>query len=130
MGWSLLVVALAAAVIAAISYFAPDEPARVEAPPARELAPEARDAHDFADAACVRLDLATQAIRVNGPAETVRKELAAARQLAAAALQRDARFTALSGGIAALAEALRRDEPSAAEVALKVSLKECEAAAT
>lgn len=125
--WILLIVVLAALVVAAISYFSPSTPPRVTAPPVRELAPDARDAHDLAAAACVRLDLATQAIRANGHAETVRRELAAARSLAAAALQRDARFIALSGGTAALDEAVRRDEGREAEIALKVTSKECAA---
>ena len=126
LGWTLLVVALAAGVIAAIFYFAPDEPARVNAPPARELAPEARNARDFADAACVRVDLATQAIRANASAATVRAELAAARRLASAALRRDARFTALSGGIAALDEAVRRNDADSASLGLTVVLNACE----
>ena len=129
LGWTLLVIALAVAVVGALAYLSPATPQRVTSPPARELAPEARDAHELAEAACLRVNLATQAIRANASAETVREELAAARSLAAAALRRDARFTALSGGVSALDEAVRRDEPRDAEVALKVTLRECEAAA-
>ena len=128
-GWALLVVVLAGAVVGAISYFSPAAPERVSAPPIDELAPEARDAFELADAACVRVGLATQAIRADGSADTVRRELAAARRLAAAALRRDPRFTALSGGLAALDEAVRRDEARDADVALKVALRECDKAA-
>lgn len=129
-GWTLLVFVLAAAVVGTIDYFGPAAPDRVTAPPVDELAPGARDAPEFAEAACVRVDLATQGIRADASAATVRAELAAARRLASAALRIDPRFTALSGGIAALDEAVRRDEPRDAEVALQVTLKECEAAAT
>ena len=130
LGWTLLVVVLAAAVVGALAYLRPAVPERVTSPPARDLAPEARDAHGLAEAACVRVDLATQAIRADSSAETVRNELAAARSLASAALRRDARFTALSGGVSALDEAVRRDEPRDAEVALNVVLQECKAVAT
>ena len=101
-------------------------PERVEAPPVRELAPNARTPAELAEAACVRVDLATQAIQANAAAETVRKELAAARVLAAAAMKADARFAALSGGVSALDEAVRRDEPEAAALGLRVAAERCE----
>lgn len=102
-----------------------DEPARVVAPPPASLAPGATDAEDFARAACVRLRLAAQGIAADSAAETVRRELAAARALAAEALQRDARWAALSGGIAGLDEAVRVDDGSSAAAGLRVALEHC-----
>lgn len=128
LGFLLLVIALAGAVVAVTVLVGPAS--RVRAPSVRELAPEARTAADLARAACVRLGLAAQVIRADGAAETVRTELAAARTLAAAAVRREARFASLSGGIAALDEAVRHDDADAAGVGLRVALEQCEADAT
>ena len=117
---------LAGLLIAVFWLRSPGPPSRVRAPSVRELAPDARTAADLAEAACIRVDLVTQGIQANATAETVRQELAAARALAAAAMQRDARFVALSGGISALDEAVRRDEPDAAALGLQVAAERCE----
>lgn len=103
----------------------PAEAPRVAAPPLASLAPEARTADDLAGLACVRLRLAAQGVRAGGAAETVRRELAAARVLAAEAVRRDGRFAALSGGVAALDEAVRRDDAAAAAAGLRVALAAC-----
>ena len=103
----------------------PDAPARVPAPPVASLAPGAESAEDFARAACVRLSLAAQGISADSSAETVRRELAAARVLAAEALRRDGSYAPLSGGIAALDEALQRDDGAAAGQAVSVALDAC-----
>jgi hypothetical protein len=104
-----------------------DEPARVVAPSAVSLAPGAVDAEDFAQAACVRLRLVEQGIAAESAASTVRRELASARVLAAEALQRDGRWAALSGSVAALDEAVRRDDGATAVQALRVAQQECKA---
>ena len=98
---------------------------RVPAPPLASLAPQARTADELARAACVRVALAAQGIRAGGSAQTVRRELSAARALAAEAVRRDGRFAALSGGIAALDEAVRRDAGPDAAVGVRVALAEC-----
>ena len=103
----------------------PSAPERVTAPPAASLAPGAADAEDFADASCVRLRLVQQGIAADSAAEVVRRELASARVLAAEALRRDGRWAALSGGVAALDEAVRRDEGEVAADALRVALEQC-----
>lgn len=102
-------------------------PDRVTAPPVESLAPGASGADDFARAACVRVQLATQGIAADSSAETVRGELSAARMLAAEALRRDSAFAALSGGVAALDEAVRRDDPAAAATAVRVTRDACTA---
>lgn len=117
------VLAAAGAVLLLTTYFGP--PPRVQAPSVEQLAPAARTAPDFADLACVHLRLANQAVQADAPAATVRRELAAARALAAEALERDARFAALSGGIAALDEAVRNDDAASAAVAVRAALEEC-----
>jgi hypothetical protein len=101
-------------------------PARVTAPPVASLAPGARTGQDLARAACVQLRLAGQGIRAGAAAQQVREQLAAARALAAQALQEDAGYAALSGGLAALDEAVRRDEPAAAVSGLRVALASCD----
>lgn len=103
------------------------EPARVAAPALSSLAPGASTAEDFARASCVRLRLVTQGISADSAADTVRRELASARVLAAEALQRDARWASLSGGVAALDEAVRADDGAAAAAVLPVAVAECEA---
>ena len=122
----MLAVAVAGGLVAFFLLRSPTPPERVEAPAVRELAPKARTPAELAEAACVRVDLAIQAIQANAAAETVRKELAAARALAAAAMKVDARFAALSGGVSALDEAVRRDEPEAASLGLRVAAERCE----
>jgi hypothetical protein len=100
-------------------------PARVTAPPADALAPGARTPEELARAACVQLRLAAQGLQADSSAPDVRSELAAARVLAAEALRGDARFTQLSGGAAALDEAVRADDPGAAAVGVRVALDAC-----
>jgi hypothetical protein len=121
----LLVVAVVLAAVAALVARSPSERPRLTAPPIASLAPQARTAPDLAAAACVRLRLAAQGIRAGGAADTVRRELAAARALAAEAVRRDGSFAALSGGVAALDEAVRRDDGPTAVVGLRVALEEC-----
>ena len=121
---------LAAVVVAAglvfwlTTLFGP--PPRVTAPAIEELAPAARTADDFAEVACVHVRLAGQAVQADAAAETVRRELAAGRVLAAEAFRRDPRFAGLSGGAAALDEAVRNDDADATAVGMRVVLKECE----
>ena len=100
---------------------------RVSAPPLASLAPGASSAEDFADAACVRLRLVAQGVAADSAASVVRQELAAARVLAAAALRRDGRWAGLSGGVAALDEAVSADDGAVAGPALQVALRECAA---
>ncbi|HUR50403.1 MAG TPA: hypothetical protein VMY88_12865 [Acidimicrobiales bacterium] len=114
----------AGAVFWLTTFFGP--PSRVQSPAVEEIAPRARTADDFAQLACVHVRLAGQAVQADAPAATVRSELAAARTLAAEALLRDGRFSSLSGGIAALDDAVRMDDARAARVGLQVSLQECE----
>jgi hypothetical protein len=80
---------------------------------------------ESATAACTRLRLVEQGIRANSATATVRANLAEARDLATRAARQDARWVALSGGIAALDEALRRDDPAAAEIGLRVAREAC-----
>ena len=103
-----------------------DVPERVAAPPVASLAPEARTAEDFAQAACTRLQLAVQGISAGSAAQTVRTELAAARALAAEALREDGSYAALSGGLAALDEAVRRDDAAGAATGVRVARQACE----
>lgn len=120
---ALLAVTLVGVVIALLSESG--EPARFPAAPASSLAPGAESADDFARAACVRLSLAVQGITADSPAETVRRELAAARLLAAEALRRDGEYAELSGGVAALDDAVRRDDATAAATAVRVARQAC-----
>jgi hypothetical protein len=99
--------------------------AAVPVPPAASLAPDAVSGEDFARAACVQLRLAEQGITADSPAATVRRELAEARELAGAAAARDPAYSALSGGAAALDDAVLRDDPSAADVAVRVVRANC-----
>lgn len=99
----------------------------VVSPPLGSLAPGASSAEDFADAACVRLRLVAQGVAADSAASVVRQELAAARVLAAAALRRDGRWAGLSGGVAALDEAVAADDGAVAGPALQVALRECAA---
>ena len=127
LGLLVIVAGAVLGVLAAVWLFrSSGPPERVRAPSVRELAPNALTPTDLAEAACVRVDLATQAIQANAAAETVREELAAARALAAEAMEGDARFSALSGGVSALDEAVRRDEPEAASLGLRVARERCE----
>lgn len=125
--WALAVLAAVVGVVVGVVALTgrPAEPPRVTAPPLASLAPDARTADDLARLACVRLRLAAQGIRAGSAAETVRRELAAARVLAAEAVRRDGRFAALSGGVAALDEAVRRDDGAAAAAGLRVALADC-----
>lgn len=94
-------------------------------PPLASLAPDATTADDYAQAACVRLRLVSQGVAADSAASVVRTELAAARVLAAAALRRDGRWAGLSGGLAALDQAVAADDAAAAGSALQVALAEC-----
>ncbi|GAC1442900.1 MAG: hypothetical protein NVSMB55_14920 [Mycobacteriales bacterium] len=97
-----------------------------QAPPsASELAPGAFTAEQLAQAACVHLRLAQQAVVADSAADTVLVELQRARVLAAAAVDRDSRFSALSGAAAALDAALRADDPGAAGLAVRVVRASC-----
>lgn len=100
---------------------------RVSAPPLASLAPDATSAADYAEAACVRLRLVAQGVAADSSASVVRRELAAARVLAAAALRRDGRWAGLSGGIAALDASVAADDGAVAGPALQVALRECAA---
>jgi hypothetical protein len=100
-------------------------PPRVEPPAISELAPDAHTADEFARLACVHVRLAGQGVQADAAAETVREELASARALATEALVRDPRFAGLSGGLAALDEAVRNDDAPAARIGLQVALNEC-----
>ena len=100
-------------------------PPRVTAPALEKLAPGARTPADFARLSCVHVRLAGQAIQANAPAKTVREELASARALAAEALRRDGRYAQLSGGVAALDEAVRNDNGAAASTGLTVTMNTC-----
>ena len=122
-GLGILVVA--AAVLWLTTAFAP--PPRVSAPSIDQLAPDARSATDFALLSCVHIRLANQAVQADAPSTTARRELAAGRVLAAEALRRDSRFAGLSGGIAALDEAVRTDDARGAAVGLRVTSRECSA---
>lgn len=102
-------------------------PSRVVAPAASSLAPAASTPDELARASCVQLRLATQGIQAGSAAEGVRTQLAAARVLAAEAVRGDGRWAALSGGVAALDEAVRRDEGSTAVAGLRVALQQCDA---
>lgn len=121
---TLLVAALAVLGVALLR--AGGDPQRVTAAPAASLAPAARTPEDFARAACVRLRLAVQGISADASAETVRRELASARVLAAEAVRRDGSYAPLSGGIAALDEAVRTDDPDAAAAGVRVARSACE----
>lgn len=123
-GGALLVVALVVVGVGLLR--GPSAPDRVVAPPAASLAPAAQDPQDFAEAACVRLRLAVQGISAGSAAETVRAELAAARVLAAEALRGDGAYADLSGGLAALDEAVRVDDPDAAATGVRVAQAACE----
>ena len=118
------VLAGAGAVLWLTTLFGP--PPRVAAPRLEELAPQARNASDFAELSCVHVRLANQSIQADAAATTVRTELASARALAAEALRRDGRFAALSGGVASLDEAVRHDDGEAAGVALAVVSEQCD----
>jgi len=113
--------------LAAFLLVRPDPlPARVSAPAAASLAPNARTPEDFARAACVQVRLAAQGIQAGSAARGVRAQLASARALAAQAVREDGRWAALSGGVAALDEAVRRDEGAAAATGLSVALQQCD----
>lgn len=88
--------------------------------PSRDL-PASR----LAAESCVRLRLVQQGIVAGSAADTVRTELADARTLAAEAAGKDSAYVALSGGAAALDEALKRDDPGAAAIAVRVVRASC-----
>jgi len=113
--------------VAGIAALRPESaPARVIAPPVASLAPGASTSEDLARAACVQLRLAAQGIQAGSAAQDVRAQLSSARALAAQAVRGEGRWAALSGGLAALDEAVRRDEPVAAASGLRVALAACE----
>ena len=121
----LLVVALVVAGVLLLRESPP--PSRVAVAPAASLAPGASSGEDFARASCVQLRLAAQGILAGGGARDVRTQLASARSLAASAVQEDGRWAPPSGGVAALDEAVRRDDGGAAAAGLRVALQECDA---
>lgn len=94
-------------------------------PSASQLAPGATTAKDFAAAACLRLRFVEQGVRANSSADAVRRSLAEARVLAAEASVRDQVWVPLSGGVAALDEAVRRDDPEAAGIGLRSARAAC-----
>jgi hypothetical protein len=96
-----------------------------ELPSAAELAPGATSAKDFAAASCLRLRFVEQGVRANSSADAVRRSLAEARVLAAEASVRDPLWVPLSGGVAALDEAVRRDDPRAADIGLQSARAAC-----
>ena len=100
-------------------------PVPVPAPRVSELAPTARTPEDLARAACVRVRLAGQGVQADAAARVVRAELRAARVLAAEAVRRDGRWAGLSGGVAALDEAVAADDPVAAGLGLQTALAAC-----
>ncbi len=119
----LVVVGLLVVAAAVVLLRGPSTPSRVAAPAVTASgSPE-----ELARAACVQLRLAAQGIQASSAAADVRTQLAAARALAAAAVRADGRWAALSGGVAALDEAVRRDEGPAAAAGLRVALLECDA---
>lgn len=112
---------------AGLALLRPDTaPVRVTAPPVASLAPGASSSEDLARASCVQLRLAAQGIQAGSAAQDVRTQLAAARSLAGQAFRSDGRWAALSGGVAALDEAVRRDEGAAAAAGLRVALEQCD----
>jgi hypothetical protein len=120
------VLLVAGLVAAGIALLRPDPPPpRVTALPVASLAPGADAPEELARAACVQLRLAGQGVSAGSAADLVRRQLAAARALAAEALRRDGSYAALSGGAAALDEAVRRDEAAAAAAGLQVAVAEC-----
>ena len=123
-----LVVLLVGAALAGVlvARGAGSTPERVAVPPAASLAPDARTPEDLARAACVQLRLAAQGIQAGRSARRVRTSLAFARVLAAEAVRRDGRWSAVSGGVAALDESLRRDDAAAADVGLPAALQQCD----
>ena len=104
-------------------------PPAVSAAPVTVLAPGATSGADLAAAACVRLRLARQGVVANASAQSVQQELAEARELATEAARRDPTYVALSGGVAALDEAVRRDAGADAALGLRVALANCHPAA-
>lgn len=82
-------------------------------------------AQEYAGAACVRLRLVEQGVAANSAAATVRANLAEARSLAAEASRLDAAWVALSGGLAALDEAVSRNDGTAAATGLRVAREAC-----
>lgn len=82
-------------------------------------------ADELAAEACARLRLVEQGVRADASGETVLLELARARAAAQAASERDPRWVALAGGVAALDEAVRADDPGATSVGLRVARAEC-----
>lgn len=125
----LLALLVAGAAVMAVRAAGPQQRAGAEPRPLSSLAPPGATAGELARLACARLSLAAQGIRAQAAAEPVRRELADARVLAAQAVRQDGRFAALSGGLAALDDAVTRDDGRAAGLALRVALAECAAVA-
>lgn len=120
------VLLVAGLLVAGVALLRPDTaPPRVAAAPVASLAPDASSPEDLARASCVQVRLAAQGIQATGSAQDVRTQLASARALAAEAVRGDGRWAALSGGVAALDEAVRRDEGAPAAAGLRVALAEC-----
>lgn len=117
----LVALVLVAAVVAVV--VVRDTPA--DPPGAAALAPGARTPRDFAVAACVRLRLVEQGVQANSAAADVTRSLAEARVLAAEAARRDPIWLGLSGGVAALDEAVRADDGTAASIGLRAARAMC-----
>lgn len=100
----------------------------VQVPPAASLASATVSGDELARAACVQLRAVQQGVAADSSSSTVRRELAEARQLAGAAAERNPAYSALSGGAAALDDAVTRDDPAAADVAIRVVQANCKGA--
>ena len=121
----LLVAVLLLAVVATVVVVVrstSDEPPGASA---AALAPSARTARDFAVAACVRVRLVEQGVQANSAAADVTRSLREARVLAAEAARRDPVWIGLSGGVAALDEAVRADDGTAASIGLRAARAMC-----
>ena len=97
----------------------------IAVPAAAVLAPSAVSGADFAAAACTGVRLVQQGITAGAAADSVRRDLAGARVVAAEAARRDPRYQSLSGGVAALDEALRVDDGPTARLAMLVARANC-----
>ena len=120
----LVVLGCAAGLAVAFGGLTRTEPAQ-DPRSAQALAPSARSARDFAVAACVRVRLAEQGVLANARADTVQQSLAEARTLAGEAARRDPVWLGLSGGVAALDEAVRRNDGTAAGIGLRSARAAC-----
>ena len=119
LGWSLLGVVLLTGCATQQAHLA------IAVPAAAVLAPSAVSGADFAAVACADVRLVQQGITAQATADSVRRDLAGARVVAAEAARRDPRYQSLSGGVAALDEALRVDDGPAARLGMQVARANC-----